>query len=167
MKEQAFAACSFFVYLRRIKQRNGWALPMQNVEPYEHKVQYYETDKMSITHHSNYVRWMEEARVDFLSKIGWDFDKLEASGVASPVISIEVKYKGSTTFPEVITIYVKVLVLEGVRLTIGYEMKDAEGKVVCEAKSEHCFVNMEGRPIRLEKDCPDFYQALSKLVSEE
>ena len=143
------------------------AFLMNQVAPYIHKVQYYETDKMSITHHSNYVRWMEEARVDFLSKIGWDFDKLEASGVASPVISIEVKYKGSTTFPEVITIYVKVLVLKGVRLTIGYEMKNAEGKVVCEAKSEHCFVNMEGRPIRLEKDCPDFYQALSKLVSEE
>ena len=141
--------------------------PMQHVEPYEHKVQYYETDKMSITHHSNYVRWMEEARVDFLSKIGWDFDKLEASGVASPVISIEVKYKGSTTFPEVVTIHVKVLVLKGVRLTIGYEMKNAEGKVVCEARSEHCFINLEGRPIRLEKDCPDFYEALSKLVSEE
>ena len=84
---------------------------------------------MSITHHSNYVRWMEEARVDFLSKIGWDFDKLEASGVASPVISIEVKYRGSTTFPEVITIYVKVLVLKGVRLTIGYEMKNARSSV--------------------------------------
>ena len=143
------------------------ALSMKNVEPYEHKVQYYETDKMSITHHSNYVRWMEEARVDFLSKIGWDFDKIEESGVASPVISIEVKYKGSTTFPEVVTIYVKVLVLKGVRLTIGYEMKNSEGKVVCEAKSEHCFVNMEGRPIRLEKDCPEFYLALSELVEEE
>ena len=123
---------------------------MQHVEPYEHKVQYYETDKMSITHHSNYVRWMEEARVDFLSKIGWDFDKLEASGVASPVISIEVK----------------ILAVKGVRLTIGYEMKNAAGKVVCEAKSEHCFINLEGRPIRLEKDCPEFYEALNSLVSE-
>ncbi len=61
----------------------------------------------------------------------------------------------------------KVLVLKGVRLTIGYEMKNSEGKVVCEAKSEHCFVNMEGRPIRIEKDCPEFYLALSELVEEE
>ena len=36
---------------------------------YIHTVQYYETDKMGITHHSNYIRWMEEARVDFLSQI--------------------------------------------------------------------------------------------------
>ena len=44
---------------------------------YEHKVQYYETDKMGIVHHSNYIRWMEEARIDFLSQIGWDYKKLE------------------------------------------------------------------------------------------
>ena len=34
--------------------------------PYCHKVQYYETDRMGVTHHSNYIRWMEEARVDLL-----------------------------------------------------------------------------------------------------
>ena len=46
-------------------------------EMYRHIVQYYETDKMGITHHSNYIRWMEEARVDFLEKIGWSYAKLE------------------------------------------------------------------------------------------
>ena len=39
---------------------------------YIHTVQYYETDKMGITLHSNYIRWMEEARIDFLSQIGLD-----------------------------------------------------------------------------------------------
>ena len=34
--------------------------------PYDHKVQYYETDGMGIVHHSNYIRWFEEARVDLL-----------------------------------------------------------------------------------------------------
>ena len=39
------------------------------MEIYKHKIQYYETDKMGVTHHSNYIRWMEEARVDFLSQM--------------------------------------------------------------------------------------------------
>ena len=43
------------------------------MKEYLHKVQYYETDMMGITHHSNYIRWMEEARIDFLSQIGWDY----------------------------------------------------------------------------------------------
>ena len=41
------------------------------MDDYIRRVNYYETDKMGITHHSNYVRWMEEARIDFLEKIGW------------------------------------------------------------------------------------------------
>ena len=44
-------------------------------------VRYQETDQMGIVHHSNYIRWMEEARIDFLSQIGWDFDKLEEMGI--------------------------------------------------------------------------------------
>lgn len=32
-----------------------------HMEPYIHKVKYYECDKMGITHHSNYIRFMEEA----------------------------------------------------------------------------------------------------------
>jgi len=37
------------------------------MKAYSHKVQYYETDKMGITHHSNYIRWIEQARIDFFS----------------------------------------------------------------------------------------------------
>ena len=45
---------------------------------YFHKVNYYETDKMGITHHSNYIRWMEEARMDFLESVGFGMRELEA-----------------------------------------------------------------------------------------
>ena len=51
------------------------------MQKYRHIVQYYETDKMGITHHSNYIRWMEEARIDFLRQIGWDYAKLESIGI--------------------------------------------------------------------------------------
>ena len=51
---------------------------MENGMPdYTHKVQYYETDQMAIVHHSNYIRWFEEARVDFLEKIGFGYHQTE------------------------------------------------------------------------------------------
>mgnify|MGYP003442079114 CR=1 FL=1 len=78
------------------------------MKPYIHKVNYYETDKMGITHHSNYVRFMEEARVDFLDQLGWSFDKLEAKGVVSPVLSMDCTFKKSTKFADVIECMVKV-----------------------------------------------------------
>ena len=65
---------------------------------YKHKVHYYETDKMGIVHHSNYIRWMEEARVDFLDEIGWSYAQLESVGLVSPVLSLDVEYKHSTYY---------------------------------------------------------------------
>lgn len=133
---------------------------------YEHVVQYYETDKMGITHHSNYIRWMEEARVDFLAQIGWDFAKLEAMGIVSPVVVVECHYKATTTFPETIRIFVSVEEFKGVKLKLNYKMLNGEGKVVNEGKSEHCFLDSNGIPVRLNKDYPEFYQALTELSNK-
>ena len=55
---------------------------------YQHIVQYYETDKMGVTHHSNYIRFMEEARVEFFNSIGFDYFEFEKSGMVSPVIGL-------------------------------------------------------------------------------
>lgn len=128
---------------------------------YEHIVQYYETDKMGITHHSNYIRWMEEARVDFLAQIGWDFAKLESLGIVSPVVSVECQYKRTTTFPEVIHISVAIEEFKGVKLKLKYNMENDDGEIVCEGRSEHCFLDVSGKPIRLNKEFPEFYNALT------
>ena len=129
---------------------------------YQHKVQYYETDKMGIVHHSNYIRWMEEARIDFLGQIGWNYKKLEDMGVISPVTAVDCKYKVSTYFDDVITIKVWIQEFKGVKLKIAYEMK-RDDVVVCEACSEHCFLDAEGNIIRLRKAYPEFYETLTRL----
>ena len=42
---------------------------------YEHTINYYETDRMGIVHHSNYIRFFEEARIDYLKKISAKISK--------------------------------------------------------------------------------------------
>ena len=134
---------------------------------YTHKVKYYETDNVGITHHSNYVKWMEEARVDYLEKIGQGYDKLEEQGIISPVIGIECEYKESTTFNEDIEIDVKVKEYTGVRLVIEYEMRKAKNNgLVLKGISKHCFINTEGRPIRVNKENPEWDQVLKELVEK-
>lgn len=133
---------------------------------YQHTVQYYETDKMGITHHSNYIRWMEEARVNFLSTLGYGFDRLEAEGIVSPVVSVECEYKKVTTFPETIGIEVCVEEFKGVKLKLAYTMLNEAGEVVCRAHSVHCFLDSTGKPARLNRDNPEFYQTLMKCIPE-
>ena len=130
---------------------------------YIHKVQYYETDKMGITHHSNYIRWMEEARIDFLEKIGWEYAKLEEMGLVSPVMNVTCDYRKPTTFSDEISIEVSVKEFRGVKLFLSYEMKNDKGETVCNAQSAHAFLDREGRPARVKQDFPELFETLTKL----
>jgi len=135
------------------------------MEPYLHKVQYYETDKMGIAHHSNHIKWMEEARVDFFEKIGYNYSQLEEQGIISPVIGIQCDYKTSTRFEDLLEITLKVKEFKGVKLIFSYVMKKSKtGEMIAEAESTHCFVNHEGKPIILKKEFPELDTALKELV---
>ena len=137
------------------------------METYIHQVKYYETDKMGITHHSNYIRWMEEARIDYLERLGWGYDKLEKMGIISPVLSVDCNYKQSTTFPDEVAISVSMQEFNGVRFKLAYEMrKQPEQTVVCTAVSEHAFLDRDFKPIRLKKVYPDFYKTMSAAVEK-
>ncbi len=126
---------------------------------YQHKVQYYETDRMGITHHSNYIRWMEEARTDFLDRIGFNYAEMEAKGLSSPVIGVKCDYKASTTFDDIVEIKSYVLSCTSAKFTVGYEMTK-DNKVVFLGESTHCFLDTNGNIIRLQRDLPHFYDVL-------
>lgn len=138
------------------------------MEAYIHKVQYYETDKMGITHHSNYIRWMEEARVDYLEKIGWGYKRMEEEGIISPVLTVSGKFKKSTTFDDVVEITTKMKAFNGLRLTVEYEMKEQKtGEIVYIGSSEHCFLNKDFKAIRLKTEFPKFYDSILQAIEEE
>jgi acyl-CoA thioester hydrolase len=137
------------------------------MQKYIHKVNYYETDKMGITHHSNYIRWMEEARIYFLESIGFGYDKLESDGIISPVIGINCEYKDTTTFNDEIAIDVLIKEFKGVRLIIEYKMENIKtGKLVLKGFSEHCFLDNDRKPVRLSKEFPEFNQKLKELANK-
>ena len=129
-----------------------------NMNTYKHEVKYYECDRMGITHHSNYVRFMEEARVDYLDQLGYGFDKVEEEGVVSPVISIQCNYKTPTTFKDIIEIEVSIGNVTELKFEFIYVMR-VGGKTVCTAQSLHCFME-NGRPVVLSKRLPELYNAI-------
>jgi acyl-CoA thioester hydrolase len=111
---------------------------------------------------------MEEARVDFLEQLGWSYDKLEENGIFSPVTEIFCRYVSSTTFPDEIEIGIEVKEFRGVRLVLEYTMKKCKDKsTVAVGHSEHCFLNREGKLLRIQKEYPQFYQALTALLDKE
>ncbi len=133
-----------------------------------HKVHYYETDRMGITHHSNYIRWMEEARVELLNRLGYGYRRLEEDGVISPVIGIECQYKQTTTFDDEVKISARVEKYTGVRLMFRYVMTNTEtGDVVLTGTSSHCFLDKYHKPIIAKKYYPEMDELLKKLAEEK
>ena len=131
---------------------------------YKHEVKYYECDRMGVTHHSNYIRFMEEARVDWLDQLGFGFEKIEAENVFSPVISVTCDYKRPTTFKDVIEIEVGISKMTEMKFDFTYTMR-VDGKVVCIGQSSHCFIE-NNRPVALSKRLPEFYKEVSEQLQK-
>lgn len=121
---------------------------------------------MGITHHSNYIRFMEEARMNFLSEIGYPMTRLEEEGITSPVVSVNCEYKHPTTYSDEIEIEVTITKYTGVKLLLSYVMRNADsGDTVAVASSAHCFIDDSGRPIAVKKYLPEFDEVLRKEES--
>lgn len=133
-----------------------------------HRVKYYETDKMGIVHHSNYIRWMEEARTDFLNRLGCGVKQFEACGITSPVVSLSCRYLASATFDDEIAVRVFLEAYTGVRLSFGYVMThNGTGTKVLTANSSHCLINAAGRPVSVKKYFPALDMALKRLAEKK
>lgn len=129
------------------------------------KVQYYETDMMGVVHHANYIHWMEEARIDFMDRMGFPYKRMEAEGVLSPVKSIQVNYLKPCTFGDEVDITVGVKEFNGVVITMMYDMR-VNGEPVFSGTSEHVFLDREGRFVRMRRVMPEFCRAVEDRIEK-
>ena len=126
------------------------------IRPYEHHAKYYETDQMGIIHHSNYVKWMKEARLDLMDQIGLNYKQMEEMEIISPVLSISVDYHSMVRFDDTVIIQTKLVKYNGIKMEVEYVMTDkATGELRTTARSSHCFLNRSGKPISLKRSYPE------------
>lgn len=136
-------------------------------QPYVKQAQYYETDQMGVIHHSNYIRWFEEARVDFLNQAGAGYREMEAAGIMSPVLSVSCQYKSMVRFGERVEIRIGITGYNGIKLNLCYEVRDAaSGEIRCTGESSHCFLGRDGKPISLKRSCPEYHAVFMKCAEQ-
>ena len=92
---------------------------------------YHETDQMGVVHHSNYIKWMEEARVYIMDKIGYSYKAMEDRGLISPVLNVTCDYHKSVHFDDKIRIKVYLKKHSKVRFTLSYEMYNDSKMASC------------------------------------
>lgn len=133
----------------------------------EHLVQYYETDQMGVVHHSNYIRWYEEARTKLFEDIGLGYRGLEESGIISPVVGLTAKYKTMAKYCDTVVIRAKIVKYTGVRFDIEYTIYDKKTQEVrCTGTSEHCFISPDGKILSLRKSYPEIHAKMQQRLEE-
>lgn len=138
------------------------------LESYVRVINYYETDQMQVVHHSNYARYLEEARLHMMDQMGLGYDKLEEMGIIIPVLELHDYYTKSITFGDVIEIKPIVIKLSPVRFTLKYKIfRSGTDELLHTAQTSHAFVDTEFKPMNLKKSFPEVYEKLSQIVVEQ
>ncbi len=138
---------------------------MHKIFSYQHRIQYYETDGMRIVHHSNYIRWMEEARIAMMEQFGYGYDQMERDGISIPVLSVTCAYKEMMRFGQTCRIDVRVTAVSPVRMTVDYAFYDVETGHLCgTGTTGHCFIGHNGRPVSLKKKLPEIYELFCNRI---
>ena len=132
---------------------------------YQRCIHYYETDKMGIVHHSNYIRYFEEARLDWMETRELSYQKIEEMGLIIPVMFVECQYKLPLHFHDAVEIDVELIKYDGIKMEFSYSIyrKDT-GELCTTGRTGHCFLNSDMKPVNMKRKYPELYQMLKAAV---
>jgi len=135
---------------------------------YIRKINYYETDMMGVVHHSNYIRFLEEARCAWLESMEIPMKEIEKRGYTIPTLEVNCKYKKHVTCGDILAIGINITEYNGVRMKVTYDVKNTEnGDTVIEAYTKHCFTTMQLKPVNMSKCDDEIYTKFKSALIEE
>ena len=112
------------------------------------RVRFAETDAMGIVHHSRYLPYLEEARVEYLRALGHPYHELRAEGVDYAVLEAFVQYRSPLRFDDEVTVHLVMAATTRATFQMAY-LLTVDGEVRATAVTVHGCVNHQGRPVRM------------------
>jgi acyl-CoA thioester hydrolase len=86
-------------------------------------VPFHDCDPMGVAWHGNYFRYLESARSALLTKIGYNYRDMTASGYLWPIVDAQIKYLKPTAFGQRLRVKAVLAEYEN-RLKIAYTISD-------------------------------------------
>ena len=135
---------------------------------YVHKVQYYETDRMGVVHHSNYLRYLEEARYIWMEEEGFPYPEFERQGVIIPCTEAKEHFLGFLRYGDEFSVHMELYKFTGVRMYFRYEVyNESTGELCLTAETVHYTTTKEDyKPTSIKRSHPELFENVSALVSD-
>ena len=113
------------------------------MKSFEHKlrVEYHHTDQMGIVHHSNYVKFFEAARTEWLRAAGLTYAEMERRGVMMPIVEVNVRYKQPAYYDELLSVTAIVEERPMARMLFKYEIRGEDGRDIAHGSTTLGFID--------------------------
>lgn len=112
------------------------------------RVRYSETDQMGVVYHGNYLPYFEIGRVEWLRNKGISYKSMEESGCALPIVNININYKKSARYDDLLTIKTKFVSQASVKIVFDCRIENENGELLTTAEFTLVFVNIKtGKPM--------------------
>lgn len=114
------------------------------------KVRFVETDMMGVVHHSNYFRWFEMGRVEYLRQVGIYLLDLMDQGILFPITDVSCQYRASARFDDYILVETDLIEVSRVKMVFAYRVvREADGVLLATGRTQNVFTDQNGKIIRL------------------
>jgi acyl-CoA thioester hydrolase len=125
------------------------------------RVRYSETDQMGVVYHGNYIPYFEIGRVEWLRNKGISYKNMEESGIALPIVSMNINYKKSARYDELLTVHTVFKSQSSVKIEFDCAIYNESDELLTTAQFILVFVALKtGRPTAP----PDYILELLKKI---
>ncbi len=123
---------------------------MMKFDKIQIRVRYGETDQMGVVYHGNYPLYLEMGRIEWLRKLGVSYKKMEEEGVMLPVVALQINYKKSMGYDDLITVKTRLKKRPTVKIEFEYEITNENEEILTTASTTLVFLNKAtNRPMKI------------------
>ncbi len=108
-----------------------------------HQVRYAETDQMRFVHHSNYVKYFEMSRIEWLDALGVSYAQMEREGLLMPVVSVAMTFKKPLHFGDSFKVKVSLKKPPLATLEFDYAITNQAEEEICTGSTVLAFITAE------------------------
>jgi len=116
------------------------------------KIYYHDTDCGGVVYYANYLKYLEEARSEYLEERGLIIKDLLKEGIGFVVARQEIDYKSPSFYGDVLEVKTRVTEVSKARVNFEYDIVKQTNQLVASAKTVLVFVDKEFKPKRIPED---------------
>lgn len=139
-------------------------------EKFKHSVQLrvrsYEVDWQGVVHNSNYLRYFEVARIEYLRAVGAAIDLKSVIGSSKVVlVRHEIDYRAAASFDDILTVYTRTSSIRRSSFTMeGIIEDETTGRRIAETVAVHVWLDA---PSDRPKPVPDHFREEVRAFENE